>query len=313
MKLRPTQLADHLRRNIDDMPAQLQAAAKYIIDHPGDFGIDPIRVTADKIGVSSNVLVRLAQRMEFDSFDAFRQPFRTALVTDAEDRLGQNWLHQLGQGGANGAAQAEFAKNELNVVTRSLRLLDPDKIRAATQLIMGARHCFVTATRASHALAYYFHYAGRMAHPGLQLVPRHVGSAIDDLLGADVSDCLFAITVHPYSADTIQAIRFAQEQGLKVILLSDSDVIAPGLSPDVILTVSTRTLHHFSSFSGAMAVLECLLGHLVAAGGDTALEQAERHLKAREDTGAYWQPSKPPRIRKGKALFAHRIDVLYFV
>ena len=301
MKHRPTQLADQMRRIIDDMPAQLQAAAKYIIDHPGDFGLDPIRESADKIGVSSNVLVRLAQRMGFDGFDAFRQPFRSALVTDGEDRLGRNWLHHLEQSGDPGAAQAGFARNELNVVTRSLRLLDPDKIDRATRLIMTSRQCYVTATRASYALAYYFHYAGRMAHPGLQLVPRHVGSAIDDLLGADESDCLFAITVHPYSADTIQAMRFAQNQGLGLILLSDSEVIAPGLSPDVVLTVSTRTLHHFSSFTGAMAVLECLLGHLTSAGGDAARDRAERHLKAREDTGAYWQPSKPPRIRTSKS------------
>ena len=83
--------------------------------------------------------------------------------------------------------------------------------------------------------------------------------------------------------------------------MSDSDVIAPGISADVVLPVSTRSLHHFSSFSGAMAVLECLLGHLVSAGGDAARDRAELHLKAREDTGAYWQPSRLPRVKKIKS------------
>ncbi|MEX0276512.1 MAG: MurR/RpiR family transcriptional regulator [Ruegeria sp.] len=298
MTQRLNQLTDRLRREIDDLPAQLQAAAKYIIDHPGDFGLDPIRVTAAKIGVSSNVLVRLAHRMAFEGFDAFRLPFRDALVTDSEDRLGQDWLRAMHQKDAFSAAQADYARNEVNVVTRSLRVLEPTKVRQATNLILGSSTCFVAASRASFALAYYFHYAGRMAHPGLQLVPRHVGSAIDDLHDADDGDCLFAITVQPYSADIIQAMRFAQNKGLKTVLLSDSDLIAPGLSPDVVLPVSTRTLHHFSSFTGAMAVLECLLGHLTTAGGEKARQRAERHLKAREDTGAYWQPSKPPRIRK---------------
>ncbi len=298
MTIHPDQINKRLRLGIDKMPAQLQAAAKYIIDHPGDFGIDPIRVTASKIGISSNVLVRLAQRMGFDGFDAFRQPFRSALVTDSEDRLGQDWLQTMRQRGGFQTAQAEFAQNELNVVARSLRQLDPAKVSAANQLITKSERCFVTAARASFALAYYFHYAGRMAHPGLQLIPRHMGSAIDDLLDANPQDCLFAITVQPYSADTIQALRYARDQCLKIILLSDSDVIAPGISPDVILPISTRTLHHFSSFSGAMAVLECLLGHLISSGGETARKRAERYLKSREDTGAYWQPSRLPRIRK---------------
>ncbi|MDX1744139.1 MAG: MurR/RpiR family transcriptional regulator, partial [Ruegeria sp.] len=82
MNITPNQVTDRLRRNIGDMPPALQAAAKYIIDNPGDFGLNPIRATATRIGVSSNVLVRLAQRMGFDGFEAFRSPFRNALVTD---------------------------------------------------------------------------------------------------------------------------------------------------------------------------------------------------------------------------------------
>ncbi len=292
------QLSEQLRSNIDALPQQMQAAAKYIIDHPGDFGLDPVRVSADKIGVSSNVLVRLAHRMGFDSFEAFRRPFRQTLVTDREDRLGQDWLDRMRSTDDFGAAQSGYARNELNVVNRSLRLADPNVMQQIVSSMLSANRCFITATRASYALAYYFHYAGRMAHPGFQLIPRHMGSAVDDLLEADTSDCLFAITVHPYSSDTIQSMRFARKRGMQIVLLSDSQVIAPGVEPDLVLPISTRTQHHFSSFSGAMAVLECLLSHLFAAGGSAARDRVERYQTAREDSGAYWRPAKPPRIRK---------------
>ncbi len=298
MQSTPPQLTDQLRSNIDALPQQMQAAAKYIIDHPGDFGLDPVRVSADKIGVSSNVIVRLAHRMGFDSFEAFRRPFRQTLVTDREDRLGQDWLDRMRSNDDFGAAQSGYARNELNVVNRSLRLADPNVMQQIVSSMLSANRCFITATRASYALAYYFHYAGRMAHPGFQLIPRHMGSAVDDLLEADTSDCLFAITVHPYSSDTIQSMRFARKCGMQIVLLSDSQVIAPGVEPDLVLPISTRTQHHFSSFSGAMAVLECLLSHLFAAGGSAARDRVERYQTAREDTGAYWRPAKPPRIRK---------------
>ncbi|MDX1743997.1 MAG: MurR/RpiR family transcriptional regulator, partial [Ruegeria sp.] len=298
MNITPNQVTDRLRRNIGDMPPALQAAAKYIIDNPGDFGLNPIRTTATRIGVSSNVLVRLAQRMGFDGFEAFRLPFRSALVTDRENSLGQDWLSTLQSEDTFGNAQAKLVQNEQNVVTRSLRLMKPEKVRLAIEHILTSQRCFVTATRASYALAYYFSYTGRMAHPGIQLVPRHMGSATDDLLDADQQDCLMAITVHPYSADTIQSMRFAKQRGLRLILISDSDVIAPGVAPDIAFTVSTRALHSFSCFTGAMAVLECLLGHLFEAGGDAARQRIEAYQKAREDTGAYWQPPKPPRLRR---------------
>ncbi|WP_170398407.1 MurR/RpiR family transcriptional regulator [Ruegeria arenilitoris] len=298
MKNTPNQITDRLRQGIERMPSALQAAAKYIIDHPGDFGLDPIRTTATKVGVSSNVLVRLARRTGFDSFESFRAPFRHALVTDREGELGQDWLTTMQTEDAFSNAQAKLAQNEQNVVTRSLRLMKPQKTREAVRFITASRRCFVTATRASYALAYYFSYTGRMAHPGIQLVPRHIGSAADDLLDADQNDCLVAITVHPYSADTIQSMRFAKQQGLRLILISDSDVIAPGVEPDIAFTVSTRALYPFSCYTGAMAVLECLLGHLFDAGGDAARQRIEAYQKAREDTGAYWQPAKPPRLRR---------------
>ncbi|WP_281972179.1 MurR/RpiR family transcriptional regulator [Ruegeria faecimaris] len=292
------QLTDNLRKNIDQMPPRLQAAAKYIVDHPADFGLDPIRVTAEKIGVSANVLVRLAQYMGYGGFQAFRSPFRQNLATDNEEFLGPAWQTHMHAEGAHGKLQAKLARNEQNVVVRSLRLMRPDTAHLAIEHILGSRRCFVTATRASYALAYYFSYNGRMAHPGIQLIPRHIGSATDDLLDADDKDCLLAITVSPYSAETIKSVRYAREKGLRVILISDSEVIAPGVEPDVAFTVSTRSQHHTSSFTGVMAVLECLIGHLFDAGGKTAAHRVEAYQKAREDTGAYWQPNKLPKIRR---------------
>ncbi|WP_348539122.1 MurR/RpiR family transcriptional regulator [Ruegeria sp. R8_1] len=294
----PTRITHKLRDDISSMPPGLQAAAKYIIDHPGDFALDSIRVTANNIGVSPNVLVRLAQRMGYDGFEAFRTPFRKTLVTDQESQLGQEWLDTTESGSELDRAQVKFAHNSLNVVTRSLRLMQPAKVSKAIHYITESNRCFVTATRASHALAYYFSYAGRMAHPGIQLAPRHSGSVIDDLLDSNDRDCLIAITFHPYSAETIAAMRFATQRGLKVILISESDVIAPGIEPDVVFQVSTRSQHHFSNFAGATAVLDCLLGHLFETGGEDARKRVERYQKAREDTGAYWQPSKLPRLRR---------------
>ena len=49
---RKTRLIARLKTEIDSLSPKLKVIAKYVIDHPADFGMDPIRVTADKIGVS---------------------------------------------------------------------------------------------------------------------------------------------------------------------------------------------------------------------------------------------------------------------
>jgi DNA-binding MurR/RpiR family transcriptional regulator len=286
-----------LKAQIADMPAKLSQAAKYIIDNPGPFALDPVRDTAHKAQVSANSFVRLAERLDYDSFEALRRPFRDALITTGETTLGTEWLTRMAKGGPTAALQARAAQSELNVVSRSLRQMTPERCEAIVATLLEAKRCHVTASRASYALAYYFHYIARMAMPSIDLVPRHVGTTLDDLMGLGPEDCLIALTFAPYSASTIQALRLAQKQGAHILLISDSEVIAPGITPDHVLSVAANSLHPFGAYAGAMAVLDCLLTHLIEAGGAEARHRIEAYEALRQDSGAYWSAPKLPQIR----------------
>ena len=282
---------------IDAMPPRLRSAAKYIVDNDHDFGLDPIRVSADRIGISANSLVRLAQYLGFDTFDELREPFRRALLEQAEPVQGDTWLGRMSADGGFAAKQAAVAGNEASVVTRSLQRLSPEKAEAALQAMLGARDVYVAATRASYALAYFFHYVGRMALPNLHLVPRHMGSPLEEMMDMDQRDTLIAITFPPYSLETIRALRQANALGAKVILMSDSELIAPGITADVFLHVSTQSTHHFGCYAGAFSVLECLLAHLFRLGGDRAATRVADYQALREELGAYWA-EKLPKVRR---------------
>ncbi|KIC33298.1 MurR/RpiR family transcriptional regulator [Leisingera sp. ANG-M7] len=289
-------LIQHLKDRMDDLPPKLKAAAKYVIDNPGDFGLDTVRTSAERTGISANGFVRLAQHLGYDTFEAFRAPFRAALTTTHEADLGQDWLDRMQDEGPAGKLQAAAARNQLNITSRSLRLMTAERTQAIVDTLLTARRSYVTATRSSYALAYYFHYVGRMALPSLDLIPRHMGAALDDLLDIGPEDCLIAVTFAPYSAGTIQALRLAGERGATVILISDSEVIAPGIRTDHVLAVAANSLHPFGAIGGAMAVLECLLSHLIEAGGEDARRRIEAYDALRQDSGAYWSGPKLPRI-----------------
>ncbi|WP_264214475.1 MurR/RpiR family transcriptional regulator [Leisingera thetidis] len=288
-------LIQHLKDRMEQLPPKLKTAAKYVIDNPGDFGLDTVRVSARKTGISANGFVRLAQHLGYDSFESFRAPFRAALTTQRDADLGQDWLDRMADQGPASALQAAAARNQINITSRSLRLMTAERTQAIVDALLSARRSYVTATRSSYALAYYFHYVGRMALPSLELVPRHMGAALDDLLDIGPDDCLIALTFAPYSAGTIQALRLAGARGARVILISDSEVIAPGLRTDHVLAVAAGSLHPFGAVGGAMAVLECLLTHLIAAGGEDALSRIAAYDALRQDSGAYWSGPKLPR------------------
>jgi DNA-binding MurR/RpiR family transcriptional regulator len=133
-----------------------------------------------------------------------------------------------------------------------------------------------------------------MALTSLELIPHHMNSAIDDLNASGPEDVLIAITVSPYSRETIAACEFAQSRGVKLILITDSDAMAANFAPEVTLVASTISTHHFGSFAGVMAVLETLLAILVKLGGDEAAQRIASYEALRKENNVYWTAQPKP-------------------
>lgn len=287
-----TRTISALKEALPDLSPRLRIVAKYIVDHPSDFGLDPIRETARKCGVSTYTLVRMARRMGFGGYEELREPFRQSLVLSNVLVERPGWLEELRERGPLGRVQADAALNSMAIVQRSLHQQSPAQMERVAAMLLEARHVYLTAVRASYALAYYFHYVGRMALPSLQLIPRHMNSAIDELNYASDQDVMIAITFTPYSRETIEACKFARAKGVKLIMLSDSDVISPEFSADETLIASVLSTHHFGCYSGASAIIETLLALLVEQGGSDAVRRIKSYEDLRINNNAYWIAQK---------------------
>ncbi|MAO26477.1 MurR/RpiR family transcriptional regulator [Roseovarius sp.] len=287
-----TRTISALKEALPDLSPRLRIVAKYIVDHPSDFGLDPIRETARKCGVSTYTLVRMARRMGFGGYEELREPFRQSLVLSDVQVDRPDWIGELHDSGPLGRVQANAALNSMAIVQRSLHQQSPAQMERVAAMLLEARHVYLTAVRASYALAYYFHYVGRMALPSLQLIPRHMNSAIDELNDASDQDVMIAITFTPYSRETIEACKFARAKGVKLIMLSDSDVISPEFSADETLIASVLSTHHFGCYSGASAIIETLLALLVEQGGRDAVRRIKSYEDLRINNNAYWIAQK---------------------
>jgi DNA-binding MurR/RpiR family transcriptional regulator len=281
-----------LKATLPDLSPRLKSVAKYIVDNQSDFGLDSIRETARKAGVSTYTLVRMAERMGFEGYDEMREPFRHALVSATAVVARPEWIDTLREDGELGRVQADAAFNTMAIVERSLERQSSDQMERVAEMLLGARNVYLTAVRASYALAYYLHYVGRMALPSLQLIPRHMNSAIDELNYAGEGDVMIAITFTPYSRETIEACKFAVRKGVKLIMISDSDVISSEFTAQETLVASVLSTHHFGCYAGAMAVIENLLALLVAQGGVDAKHRIKSYESLRKENNAYWIAQK---------------------
>ncbi len=281
-----------LKTGISEFTPQMRTAAKYVVDQPSSFGLDSIRETARKAKVSTYTLVNMAKNLGFPSYEAFRQPFRHALVSGAGGQSDPGWVGKMRGQSEFGTVYADAAKNTLNIVTNSMERQQPEILEAIADMLVAADTVYLTAVRSSYAVAYYLHYVGRMALPSLQLIPRHHNSAIDDLNDAKPGDVLIAITVTPYSRETIEACAFAKKKGVSLLLITDSEVVSPDLAPEHTLVASVLSTHHFGCFSGMMAVVELLIASLMNRGGARARSRIKSYEDLRIAHNAYWVSQK---------------------
>lgn len=283
-------IVNRLRSEISFLPVKMQLAAKYMIDHPSDFGLDPIRVTAEKAGVSTNTLVRMSELLGFEGFYELREPFRQSLLASSESIDNLEWLDEIAQQSKEKKQLAEASRNSLVVAHQTLRNQQYDHLLDMVDALQSSDTIYVTGYRASYGLAYYFYYVCRMALPNVELIPGIANSATDELVSASDRDTLIAIASSPYSRETIEICQFAQSKGINLFLLADSAIIAPSLDIDdsKVLISSTHTTHHFACHAGVFALLETLIAIIVHKGGEETKARIAAYDELRKKSNVYW-------------------------
>jgi DNA-binding MurR/RpiR family transcriptional regulator len=142
---------------------------------------------------------------------------------------------------------------------------------------------FCLGLRSTFSVAYSFHYARALFGADSVLVDGPGGIATDALRTIGPADVLLAISVKPYTRQTLQAVRYASERGARVIAVTDSEVSPLATLSRQTLIVGTETPSFFHTMAPAFAAVECLTA-LVAArrGAQTikSLAASEQQLEA---------------------------------
>ena len=106
-------------------------------------------------------------------------------------------------------------------------------------------------------------------------------------------DCLLLTSFAPYSRESLDVLRAAQQAGATIVAITDSPVSPLAQAADCTLLFSIDSPSFFPSVVSGMGLAECLLAMLVARHGRDAvnkIENAERYLN---NSGAYVVPGKP--------------------
>jgi DNA-binding MurR/RpiR family transcriptional regulator len=262
---------------------ELRRAARFVLDRPDDVALTSMRGLARDAGVQPATMVRLARAAGFSGYEEFREPFRHRLRDRPMDYVSRaRTIQSHGEGSGVPRLLAEVqAATDANV-RMTFAASDASTFNSAAAALAGSRRVFVAGLRSCFPIAFSFHYAYRMFRGDVQLLDGHGGTFSDGLRDIGSGDAMFAVSIDPYTAETVQAVAHAKERGATVVSLTDTLVSPLATNADHVLLVRCDGPPFFGSLAAALAVVEALIVVLVANAGEEALRaiaESERQLE----------------------------------
>jgi len=273
-------LADQIVRAFDSLSAQLQTAARFMLDRPRDVALLSMREQARQAGVQPATMTRLAKQLGLTGYDEVRALYAAAL------RGGHAGF--AGRAGAQVASQMmrgdrDLAAAMLDSVGRQVERLAQDgaidQILAAAAAIAAARRVYCLGLRSSHSPAWHLHYMLSLIGERSIALDAVGATGADPLAHATAEDVLFVVSVRPYTRLTVDIAEHAAARGVAIVAVTDSEVAPLAVIARHVVVVPTDGPSFFHAMAPCFVVTE-ILGALVAGrGGDTALATL-RHVDA---------------------------------
>lgn len=271
---------------LDGLSPELLRAARWIEAHPREVALHSMRECARRAGLAPSTLTRLSQALGFRGFDAIKNLCQESFaaqsgyagraeVLQANARHSKDWLALLNE--------TQHAN------TASIGGLNQrGQLEAAADAMLKARRIYFLGLRASHGLALHLHYTyGLLASNGVLV--QGLGGTLSDQIGEmGRGDLLVAMSLAPYTRQTVDAVAQALGQGVDLMVLTDSALSPIARSAAHTLLFRADSPSYFQSMVGALALAEALAAAVAVRGGRKVLA----HLQTRQDRldseGAYW-------------------------
>lgn len=280
-----------IRREIDTLTPELQRAARWVADHPGETGFLSMRQQARSAGVSAPTMVRLARALGFADYASLRRPFQDEMAGRSLKYGSRASALQSAPGGTRIARLAqELASSQLEDVRSVQALNTPAQIEAAVRAIAAARRVGFLGVRASFGIAFQFRYAYNLIARNGVLFDGLGGIVHDQVEVLDKNDALIAISQAPYSAPTVESVQAAARRGVTIVALTDNALSPLARAATHTLRFRADSVSFFPSMIAPLALVELLLARLAARGGKAVLERLAGIEQRLTGQRAYWRP-----------------------
>ena len=280
---RPSDFFEKLRKGAREFSQRQRMVCLFIIAEYQRVAFLTVEQLAEEAGVSAATVVRTVAHLGYESYGALQDEIQSLLLmtrTSLWWQLEESWKEEATEFSSEEgnllfqviAANAESIRNTLSAHLA-------EQFAESVQCLAQAEHLALLGMRSSRgAMLYAFSLLQQFRKNVSCLSLQGADEIYAPLMDLTSRDAMLALSVGGphYAVATIEAVRFAHERSVKVVLITN-DLACPAVAwADHVLCVAATKEHY--SIAPAITLLEALV---VALGKDSRQEAVER-LRALE-------------------------------
>ena len=263
------QTVDELRVAIldryDGFSKRLQQIGRYVLDHPDDLALETLAVIAERADVQPSAIVRFAKALGYPGASPMQRILRDGFLA-GHGALGygervRQFKASTGKPGRDdvGELLAEFADGDTLALQNLQQSVGRTDMVAAVRLIDEADTLYIMGFRRAFPVAAYLAYSFQQVGKRTVFMDGVAGLSRQQAATMTDRDLLVAISYHPYSEETIEAVGMARAADAQILSITDS-LVAP------IAKLSTQTLQvheaevrNFRSLAASICLAQTLV------------------------------------------------------
>ncbi|WP_418490738.1 MurR/RpiR family transcriptional regulator [Frisingicoccus sp.] len=264
----------NLNQHFDSFTHSQKLTANYLTDHMTEFAFSTLENLSEKINVSTTTIIRFSRVLGYKGFSEMQRDIQEELK-QKESLPGR--LADMPPISDNHLLRESF-ENDMKNIRKTLEVQKDDDLRAAIEIISGAKNIYVLGMRSSFAVAHYMASQLGEIKKHVNLI-QSIGMIYpEEIVGTGEGDVCIAYLFPRYSKVAATMISWLREHGAKVVLITSMNYSAVSSYGDVILPCAISSVTYKNSFAAPL----CLTNYLIAALTKQNYDEAKEVLSRTE-------------------------------
>ncbi len=231
--------------------------AQYITDNYDKAAFMTASKLGEKVGVSESTVVRFATEIGFKGYPELQKELqhmiKSKLTAVQRMEVSGNLIGEQD-------ALKKVLNGDIELIRSTLENISTDEFSKAVETINKAKKIYILGVRSSAALASFLYFYFNPVFENVVLVDTASGSEMfEQMFRISEDDVCIAISFPRYSKQTINALRFINDRGTKIIAITDSTASPIAEYADSILVAKSDMVSVVDSLVAPLSLINALI------------------------------------------------------